>query len=259
VVGAGASTGAAGVGPVAIERMRALPGVDVTDVVIAGVAIITPAVVGHADSANAIIASCLTARAIRPVVDADMVFAALATRAVRVDAAPVRRDADVIRATFRRRAFTADITGCRVATRGRATSVAAAIRQIDGAAFLGGFTPGTGVRAAQLFAIALAVTAGVIATLAVIRIVLAVREDPRHIVVAACGPSPRVALRQAGGTRANPTNRYLVARAFDRHRSGCRPASRVGASLQHRSSDGSCPAQPKESLEQGATTGAAGR
>jgi hypothetical protein len=239
--------------------MRALPGIDITGVVGARVTVIATLVVCFAYSINALVTSGLATGTIGPVVHADVVLAALAAGALAIGAAAIGRNADVLGAAFRGVAETTDIACGRVATRGRATSVVAAIRQIDGAAFLGGFTPGTGVRAAKLFAIALAVTAGVIATLAVIRIVLAVREDPGHVVVTARRTGAGIALRQAGGTGANSTNRYLVARTFDRHRSGCRPASRVGASLQYRSSDGSRPAQPKESLEQGATTGAAGR
>jgi len=133
--------------PVAVQGMRALTSTDGADVIVARVAVIAALVVRHAFSVDALVAPGLTTGAVAPVVHANVVLTALAAGTFAVRAATVGRNADILGTALRRVPCATDVSFRRVATRGCATPIAAAIRQIDWAAFLRCFTERAWVRA----------------------------------------------------------------------------------------------------------------
>lgn len=232
--------------------MRALPGSDRADVIGARIAIVAARVVGNTLGLDAVIAPCRPTGAVRPVVNADVVLAALAAGAVVIGAASTSRNADIVRTALRRAAFATDRTRGGIATRRRATPIAAAIRLIERAALVRGLAPRMGIGTTKLFPITMPDTTGVIATLAVRW------RSGRYSAVATRRTTIGHALRQPRRTNAFRSIPGLLSWALDRFGSGRWPRGRIGPLLQYRPTDDSGAAEPKETLEHGATTHAAG-
>ncbi len=107
--------------------------------------------------------------------------------------------------------------------------------------------------AAELFAIAGAVATGVIATGGIARV-----ARSGELIVTARRTANGIALREVRGAAAHVANRDLVARTCDRLGRWRWSPGRFGRTLQQRAAHRRRAPEPKQPLEHGATTGAAG-